>query len=278
MTRVRAMMVLLICCLAWAAAAPAFAQTKREPESEIDPSLFRIDEAKYLGTKVDASLALTDDQGRPFVLGDKMGLPLIMVLSYYQCDGTCSVVNADLKRLLGEVDRVAMGKDYRVVTVSFDPKDTTDTLAAFHKGLDVPSAWDAGWTFALAADAAGLRRMTDSIGFKYFWSPRDRTFFHPGVFVVMSPEGRVVRYLYSLSTEAKDVELALIDALQGKVAAPSQLINYAVSLCYSYNYAEGRYTVNIPMFVGMGSLAFGVIVLVVSVVAYRRRRRKESTV
>ncbi|KAF0137020.1 MAG: hypothetical protein FD153_1814 [Rhodospirillaceae bacterium] len=81
-----------------------------------------------------------------------------------------------------------------------------------------------------------MKRLTDSIGFKYFWSPRDRTFFHPGVFVVLSPTGRVVRFLYSLNADALDLELALIDIRQGRVGTPGEILNFALSLCYRYNY------------------------------------------
>ncbi|MBF0093187.1 MAG: SCO family protein [Alphaproteobacteria bacterium] len=255
----------------------AGAQYPREPESEIDPNLFRIDEKSALGVKLDADLPLVDQEGRGFRLGDLLGKPLVVVLAYYRCDGTCSVVNRDLKNVLADVRRMEMGRDYRVLTITFDKNDNQETLAKFRQGLELPDKWLKEWTFALPGDQGALRRMTDSIGYKYFWSPRDKTFFHPGVYVVLSGEGRASRFLYSTATSARDLELALIDAQAGQIAEPRDIINFAVSLCYSYNYKEGRYTINIPLFVGLGALVFGVLALVVSVVGYRWYKRKERT-
>ena len=79
---------------------PASAQAPREPESEIDPAALKVDEIKFLGAKPNKGISLVDETGKPFTLGDKEGKPLILVLSYYNCDGTCSVVNNDLIKLL----------------------------------------------------------------------------------------------------------------------------------------------------------------------------------
>lgn len=258
-------------------AGSASAQYFRNPESEIDPNIFRIDEKSYLGVKFESDLPMIDQEGKGLKLGSLLGKPLIVVLAYYQCDGTCSVVNRDLKGLLSGVQRVQIGSDYRILTITFDKNDNLETLAKFRNGLELPAEWLAGWTFALPENQESLRRLTDSIGYKYFWSPRDKTFFHPGVYAVLSAEGRVVRFLYSTSTSARDLELALIDAQAGQVSTPKDLMNLAVSLCYSYNYKDGRYTINIPLFVGAGSFAFGILVLTISVVGYRWYKRKERT-
>jgi protein SCO1/2 len=255
-------------------ASPASAQYNRQPESDVDPSIFRIDEQQYLGTKIDANFELIDEQGRTFKIGDLLGeKPLILVLAYYQCDGTCSVVNTDLRNLLQQVEWAEVGKDYRILTITFDKLDTLGTLKNFRDTLDLPPYWLKGWTFALPKDPESIKRLTSSIGFKYWWSYQDRTFFHPGVFAFLSQEGRVTRFLYSLSTNPRDVELALIEAQQNKLRV-GDAINYAISLCYSYNYKEGSYTYNIPLFVGAGSMLFGVTSFAISVFVYRRHRRR----
>ncbi|KAF0137021.1 MAG: SCO1/SenC family protein [Rhodospirillaceae bacterium] len=76
-----------------------------------------------------------------------MGLPLIVVLSYYQCDGTCSVVNNNLKNLVEGTRRMHLDKDFRIVTISFDKNDTVETVAKFRKQLSLPVAWEKAWTF-----------------------------------------------------------------------------------------------------------------------------------
>ena len=253
-----------------AGGSPAHAQMPREPESEIDPKVFVIDEFKFLGVQPDKGLKLVDEQGQPFTLGSREGKPLILVLSYYNCDGTCSVINGDLAKLLAGQSAWTLGKDFNVLTVSFDPHDTQQSLAQFKKKLALPDEWKAGWTLALPATPDQAKVLADTVGFKFFWSNLDHSFLHPGVYVFLSPEGRVVRYLYTSQAKSFDIGLALTDAL-GNHITPQELVNFAVGLCYSYNYKDGRYKLNIPGFIGAGSLLFGITTFVLSVLVYRRR-------
>ncbi len=274
MLRVRTTVTGLLLCLVFVASA-AKAQYGRVPESYIDPGVFQIDEKRHLGAKVDKTLRLTDEKGQSFSLGEKLGKPLILVLSYYSCDGSCSVINADLRDRLEGVEDVTLGKDFEILTVSFDEHDTLEKLGVFKQHLEETSKIGPGWTFATMENPEQIKPFADKLGFKYFWSPRDRTFFHPGAFLFLSAEGRLIRVLYSLNVEARDVELAVLDAKQGQFR-PSEIVNFAASLCYSYNYKEGRYTYNIPLFVAVGSLTLGVTAFSGSVLVYRRRRRERE--
>ena len=266
----------LAATLALIGASAAQAQYFRPSESDIDPKTFEVDQQKIMGVKVPAGMTLTDLDGKPMKLGDMLGQPLILVLSYYTCDGSCSVINQDLLdllMLLRDSERVKSGQDYKVLTLSFDRNDTVDTLGAFRTKLRMPNDLAKDWTFGLAADFEELKSLAHSLDYRFFWSPPDRTFFHPGAFFFLTPEGRVSRVLYALANEAKDVELAVLDAKQSQMKA-KDIINFAVSLCYSYNYKEGRYTYNIPLFVAVGSLTLGVSALTGSLFVFKRRRKK----
>lgn len=263
--------VLAVCIAVFSG--PVHAQWSPFSESEVDPSLFRIDEGRFLGVKPSPALSFRDDKGQVFSFGDMTGQPLVLVLSYYNCDGTCSVVNKDLGELLKGVKSQVPGRDYRILTVSFDPADTAETLAKFRAKFDVPAPILEAWRFSLPANGGDAKRLADEIGFKFFWSPRDKVFLHPGVFAFLSAEGRVVRYLYSANSRPLDVELALIDAKQNQIK-PGEIFDLALSVCYSYNYKEGKYTLNIPLFIGLGSLLFGILSLLVSILAFKRRARK----
>jgi protein SCO1/2 len=274
MLKVQKFIISILLCSAFVASA-AKAQYNRVPESYIDPSIFQIDEKKHLGAKVDKNILLIDEHGKQFTLSEKLGKPLILVLSYYSCDGSCSVINADLRDRLEGVSKVKMGKDFQVLTVSFDEHDTLEKLGVFRQHLEETKKVGEGWTFATMKDPEQIKPFADKLGFKYFWSPHDRTFFHPGAFLFLSAKGRLIRVLYSLNVESADVELAVLDAKQGQFR-PSEIVNFAASLCYSYNYKEGRYTYNIPLFVAVGSLIFGVTAFSGSVFVYRRRREREK--
>ena len=242
------------------------------PVSDIDPSIFLIDEKTYLGSKVNADIQLIDGQGTAFTLSEKLDKPLILVMSYYTCDGSCSVINQDLNAQLADVTGVTPGDDFNVLTISFDENDNQQSIGEFKKHLKMSENMNGSWTFATFKNKDEIKPFAESLGFNFFWSPQDRTFFHPGAFMFLTPEGRLARVLYALNSGPQDIQLAVYDAKANNFV-PNDIIDFAVSLCYSYNYAEGKYTVSIPLFVGAGALSLGVTSFAVSVVWYRRRKR-----
>jgi protein SCO1/2 len=252
----------------------AMAQYYKPPESDLDPKIMIIDEKKHLGAKLDGDTPLIIESGKEVPLSSFLGKPLIVVLSYYTCDGSCSVINNELMNLLDDVELVKHGKDYRILTLSFDTHDNLETTGAFRNHLDGSEDFMDSWTFATFKNEADLKAQTEKIGFKFFWSPQDRLFLHPGTFLFFSPEGRLIRILYPPQAGAKDIELAVMDAKQGQFR-PQEIINFAISLCYSYNFKEGKYTLSIPLFVGVGALLFGISTAIGSIVVFKYRRRRK---
>lgn len=244
----------------------------KDPSSDIDPSIMRIDEVKYLGAKLDGETALIAEDGREIRLADVLGKPVILVLAYYTCDGSCSIINSQLADLLPAVKRVVPGEDYRILTLSFDQHDNLETTGAFKKHLANIRGFEHAWTFATFKNKADLEAQTEKIGFKFFWSFKDRMFLHPGAFLFLNAEGRLARVLYP-AVEPQDIELAIYDAKEGNFR-PQEIVKYAINLCYSYSYADGKYVLNIPIFVGAGAFALGFAVLVVAVIIFKRRMRR----
>jgi len=239
-------------------------------ESQIDPKIFQIKEKNFLGGKVAGDYVLQDASGNSFKLGDLPDKPLILVLSYFTCDGACSVINRVLANTLKGVDRWKLGRDYQVLTVSFDKHDTPATMRAFmHKmGYErLPN----GWRMATMANRKDIDRLAASIGFKFFWSPRDRIFLHPSVYTMLSPTGQITRYLYAGKVDADDVELAITKAMGGEIS-PVNIIDFVVAACHSYNYKDGKYKLNIPLFVALGGLIAGVTLIVGGFIITRRKR------
>ncbi len=253
--------------------APAEAKFYRQHESDLDASVFRIDENKFMGTKLDPDLVLVDENGQLRRFKEFTGKPVILIWSYFTCDGSCSAVNAELVNLLEKAKIKGIGSDVEILTISFDADDTLETLKNFKKKLAVPETLQPGWHFALFKNRENIEPATASTGFKFFWAPQDKIFYHPNVFIFLTPEGRISRYLYALVNTPKDVTLALLEAKAGHFKA-NETLDFAISLCYSYNYKEGRYTFNIPLFVGVGSLMLGISTLIGSVFFYRFRKNK----
>lgn len=258
----------------------ALAEYGRVPVNTIDPAIIEIDEGEFLGTAPDGATELMDENGEIFRLDSLYGKPLILLLSYYRCDGVCPVVADDLKRALeGTTGTLAglggfeRGKDYSVLSLSFDSLDDISKIKMFKKHAGVG---DEGWRLAIFKDPEKIQDFTRSLGYKFFWSERDRTFIHPNVLVFLSPEGRVTRYLYGSAMDSSNIKIALAEAGFGKEgrSAKRELSDIFLIACYSYNYKEGRFTPNYPLFIASGSLVAGFGFTIFGIVYFKRKKRR----
>ena len=244
--------------------------------SDVDPEVVKVKEKEFLGVKVFGGYQLIDSTGKTFTLKEyQAGKPMVLALSYYSCDGSCPVLNRNLKTTLSGVDDWKIGKDFKVLTVSFDQHDNSETLRKFLDYADFKKDLPEGWAFTNLKDGEDIKRLTDSIGYRFFWSPRDAMFLHPSVYVMLSPEGRVTRYLYGASISPEDMEISLTKALEGKTSE-ANVINFIVGACYSYNYQDGKYTINYPLFIALGALTLGLTMLAIGSIVLIRRRRRTS--
>lgn len=258
----------------WAASALAVSEPPQS--STVSASLVQIDEARHLGAPVRADVLLTDEQGRDFKLGDMLGKPVILLLSYYGCDGTCPTMNGELAKVLEKVERFRLGRDYRVLTVSFDPRDSDRTAHQFlTKTGAVTDAMRAGWRHAVLADR-GTTAFAASVGFKFFWSDAGKAFMHSNVLVFLTPEGRVARYIYGTRMDARTIELALTEADWNRISSSTALFDILTGACFSYNYSEGRYQPNYAQLIGFASFLLGLGLIVLGLWSYRQGRGRTN--
>jgi protein SCO1/2 len=265
-----------LAALAMIAAAHAGAVSAPVTDSTVDPAILRIDEPRHLGQMLDRRTPLIDADGREFALGELLGKPAILLLSYYGCDGTCPTMNIELAKVLDKVERFRPGRDYQVLTVSFDARDSEQTARNFLAKTSGHAPDLAGWRHAVLKDRGSegaTERFAGQTGFRFFWSDGAKAFLHPNVIVFLTPEGRVARYLYGFRLDPRNVELALIDADWGRIANSAAVFDMMTGACFSFNYAEGRYQWNTPLLAGVGSFLFGIAAMAWGGLAYRRRRQ-----
>lgn len=243
--------------------------------SDADPELLKIEEIKFLGLKLDENLAMTAADGREFKLGEFKGRPLILILSYFTCEGICPAFNAELMSVLKKVvsfSRVKPGVDFNVLTVSFDKNDNMETTGMFVKSMNMPKNLADSWRVGVFKNPEDIKKTASALGFNFFWSPGDHVFLHPSVYYFISPDLRIERILKSMVADPRDMELAIIDAKFDKLR-PSDAMNLALGMCYSYNYKEGKYHLNYPMFISFGSMATGAAVFLLAVRVYKRKAK-----
>jgi len=243
--------------------------------SDVDPTIVKIKENDFLGTKIAQDYQLIDQDGKEFVFSEMLGKPLILALSYYRCDGACSVLNRNLWNTLQTVEQWKIGRDFNVLTVSFDRHDDPAALKKFMNFTGFTDGLPDGWKMTTLKNEQDILALTSSVGYRFFWSPRDAIFLHPNVYIMVSPKGRVTRYLYGANVSGNDIDISITKAI-GEELSPANVINFLVGACYSYNYKDGKYKINIPLFVAAGGLVFGLTLMIGGFVITRRRARKDK--
>jgi protein SCO1/2 len=226
---------------AWAASLPrsSWAHAVHDPQDDILRSI-GVDEK--LGGAVPRDAVFRNAKGDKVRLGDYLrGGPALLTLNYYTCPMLCPLT---LHSLLGTVERmkgIDLGRDFRIVTVSFDPKDTpaiasdlAGKIYAEMKGTDDPPA---RWPFLLG-DERSIGALTGAVGFRY--RKVGNEFAHPDVVVVLTPDGKISRYLYGIEQDPLDLKLALIEASGGNIGK-STALNQVLLFCFQYDPVGKKY-------------------------------------
>ncbi|MGC2063490.1 MAG: SCO family protein [Thermodesulfovibrionales bacterium] len=240
--------VFLSAALSILAGVPAHGDQKRQgPDDGLGPGI-----TEKLGETLPLDLTLTDDRGRPVVLRDLITKPTILNFVYYRCSHTCPALLSGLSDVLSRVD-MAPGGDFSVLTISFDETDTPD-LAAQKKtdyqkaaGREFP---DGSWNF-LTADKETIMKITGAAGFGFKRAPNG--FAHPVALIVVSPKGKITRYLYGIKFLPMDLTLAITEASKG-LAVPT--VNKVLLYCYSYDPEGRRYVFNILKITAAATIFF----------------------
>lgn len=221
-----------------------------------------------LGAQIPLQTQFYDEKGYLVSLKDIIAKPTILNFVYFKCPGICSPLLTELTAIVNHLD-MEIGKDYQIVTISFDENEKPDLAEAKRENylsLVNKSIPDNSWKF-LTGDSASIRAVTNAAGFLF---RREGTnFIHAGAIIIISPQGKVTRYLYGTQYLPFDVKMALVEANEGR---PSPTINKLLKYCFSYN-PEGRtYAFNVRRIVGTALL-----VLVAGFVVFLRMKPKKKT-
>lgn len=206
------------------------------PPKNVTPSaLEAVTVEERLGETLPLDLDLVDDQGRAVKLGDYFGKgrPVILNLGYYGCPMLCGLVLNGLTKGLKNMP-FQPGREYDVVSVTIDPKE--DTALAKDKRESVldelgPVKGGQGWYFHTAAEA-DIKKLAEATGFGYRWDEATKQWAHAAVIILISPEGKISRYLYGIEFPPGDLRLGLLEASEGKVGST---VDRILLFCFHYD-------------------------------------------
>jgi protein SCO1/2 len=170
-----------------------------------------------------------------------------------------------------------VGDRFRILTISFDPLETPDLarlkrqnyLAEYGR----PAA-AAGWDF-LTGHSKPIRELLDATGFPARWDEHQRQYVHPACLIVLTPDGRISRYLYGVFFEPKTLRLSLVEASEGKIGTT---VDHILLYCFHYDPAGGRYTVAAMNLARAGGLLTASVLGSMLALLWRRDRQRRVPV
>jgi protein SCO1/2 len=219
----------------------------RADETDAPPILREVELRQKLDSQVPLDLQFRDENGQTVTLADCMaGKTTILVLAYFRCPKLCTQVLNDLVAGLRGVPW-RIGDEFNIVTVSFDDRETPEMAAAKKKSYvesyGRPGA-DKGWHF-LTGRQQPILRLANAVGFQFRYDPKNDLFAHPTCIMILTPEGKVSRYLLRLRDSnqpepfTRDLRLGLVEASEHKIGAP---VDSVMLFCFRYDPETGKYT------------------------------------
>jgi protein SCO1/2 len=230
----------------------------------------------YIGRHIDLKLTFIDESGYPVPLAKffNQGRPVILNLVYYKCPMLCNLVLNGQVAALREIPWTP-GNEFEVVTISIDPTEGFDLARekkTYYLGsYDKPAP---GWHF-LVDHENNAKKLAESIGFRYRYDGKIEQYAHASAIMLLTPQGRMSRYLYGIRYKARDLRLALTEASEGK---GKFTIEKLLLFCYHYDPASGSYTLFAKNIMRAGGSLTVLALGIVLAVFWRRERRRETLV
>lgn len=222
-----------------------------------------------LGATIPLDLELKGEDGKPVTLRQLIDKPTILTLNYFRCAGICTPQLGGVAEVLNRTDAIP-GKDFQVLTVSFDERDEPEVAAqkrTNYLGEITRPFPPAAWRF-LTGPGATTKALADAVGFKF--KRVDEDFVHAAAIIFISPSGKITRYMYGTTYLPADLQLAAQESARGE-AMPT--INKFLKFCFSYDPAGRRYVLNTT---AISATVIIVAALIFVVVITRRGRRTKS--
>ena len=223
-----------------------------------------------LNSQMPLNLAFRDETGKNVQLSDYFHhqKPVVLAFVYYSCPMLCMQLE---EGLVGSLRMISFnpGRDYEVVFVSFDDRDTPD-IAAIKKETALKQfrrpETASGWHF-LTGQKDAIMAATQAANFTFNFDVTTNLFAHASGILLLTPEGRISRYFYGVEFPSRNLRLGLVDASEGRIGTP---IDHALLYCFQYDPSTARYSASILRIMRLGGV-LTVLCLVFGILIFRRR-------
>jgi len=239
----------------------AFGQT--EPPK---PLKVEIGIVEQLEQTIPLDLQFLNENGDTVTLGQLIDKPTVLSFFYCDCPSICGPFQAGIADVISKVD-ATLGTDYQVILISFNPLD--DPVKAREKKKNyvqqIAESQQSAWHY-LTGWQENIKKITDAVG--YHFKPTGLDFAHPSALIVLSPQGKITRYLFGIRFLPFDLKMALIEAKKGQ-SRPA--INKVLEYCFAYNDTSHSYTLQITRIVATLTILIALVVLVVLI--FKRKKK-----
>ncbi len=272
----------LFVAVSLAASNAVFAENANAPwkqvgavSNEVPRELENVGIKEQNGATVDPGLTFTDDTGKKVTLGDyyKKDKPIILSLVYFNCPSLCNMHLNGLTDGLKGLDW-AVGDKFEVLSVSIEPKE--DYKLAAEKKESYIEAYGrkesaSGWHFLTGEDSQ-IKALAKQVGFGYKWDEASQQYAHSSAAIVLTPEGKISRYLHGISFDPKTIRLSMVEASSGKIG---EIVDHLVLMCFKYDPNKRTYA-----FYAFNIMKYGAAICLLIFLAFLipnwRRMLKES--
>lgn len=195
---------------------------------------YKLPEEKNFLSQQAANISVVNAQGKIVelysLLGDK---PLIISPIYTKCRTMCGLISHGVYSAIKSTE--GLGKDFSVVSFSFDSSDTQEDLANYEKRWKMDGIH---WS-TISATQQNINKLMKSLGYEYDYIESTKEFDHPSILIVLSPSGKISRYIYGINPDKKDIELAVLEA-SAEITRPGLIKGFYLR-CFSFDPATRTY-------------------------------------
>lgn len=255
----------------WAQEAPK-GELGQAPPDQKPAILQKVGIEQHLNQQIPLDLAFQDETGQPVSLRQYFGKrPVVVTMVYFQCPMLCSEVMSGVTATLNAMTSYNVGRDFDVLTVSFDPRDTP-AAAMQSKERYIKryrrTGSEQGWHF-LVGKQDQIDQLAQALGFHYQWDPENQQFAHASGIMLLTPDGRIAQYYYGIEYPPTDLRLGIVEASKGKIGT---LADEILLFCYHYDPRQGKYGAAIFNILRLSALTTVLVLGGVLFLLYRRER------